>query len=427
MQTVLVALICTILQIPPLSLRYKPFSGIISSKRKKVIFLLYALALSLYFLMWLVLGKYDLISRTFYQSSIFIYSACLSLINVFMIKGKFREHLFVTGIEFLLGQFLIVVIEYYMQFIPVKNDLDYVFWDSLSILIWYCVFYFIIKKLLVDTVTPFLTLEVGKYWNTICCIPIAIHMSTAFAYSHDAPVTTPLQIAAQAFVVAAAVLMCRSIATDSKEMRRQIELSEIVGRQKAYYDTLSERVLEMRKIKHDAKHHYDTMNYFLENQDKDGLFEYCKETVKPHKYKVNIIYSGNAIVDALILRYEEISQENNIKFSVKGNFKNLHIKDSDLSVLIGNALDNAVAGCLTLKDNRSISLDIRNDNGALTIMIQNSFNGEIKKQNGKILSHKRKNEPGLGFISMKSICENYGGEMVVKYDESVFSVMFYNL
>lgn len=427
MQILWIALVNTVLQIPPLSIRYKPFSGIISATRKKVLFALYTVALAAYFALWLLLGKYNLITKDFYMASIFTASGALSLINIFVIKGKFREHLFVTGIEFLMGQFLIVVNEYILHFIPFEKELDYILIGPLCILVLYCAAYYIIKKLLVSTVTPFLTLEVGKYWNTICTIPIAIHLSTALSFSHDAPVTSPLQILGQAFVVTAAVLMCRSIAVDSWEMRNKVEMSEIIGRQKAYYDTLSERVLEMRKIKHDLKHHIDTIEYFLDKNDEKGLFEYCKETLGTQDQIPNIIYSGNAIVDALILHYELIASKNNIRFNVKGNFKDIDMKDSDLSVLIGNALDNAVAGCLTTEDNRNITLDIRNNNGALTIMVQNSFNGEIKKHNGEILSSKRKNEPGLGLVSMKSICERYGGEMDVRHEGNVFSVMFYNL
>ena len=185
--------------------------------------------------------------------------------------------------------------------------------------------------------------------------------------------------------------------------------------------------MEVRKIKHDTKHHNDVLRYYVDKNDKDGLYRYCKEMLCQTDDDIEIHYSGNSAIDGLIYRYTELAQKNDIDFKISGNLNAIDINDVDICVLLGNALDNAVTGCLTVQGERFISLSVRKDGGALTIMLQNSFDGVVSKNEDGILSRKRDNELGIGLFSMKSICEKYGGEMEVRHEDGTFSVMLYNL
>ena len=45
------------------------------------------------------------------------------------------------------------------------------------------------------------------------------------------------------------------------------------------------------------------------------------------------------------------------------------------------------------------------------------------KKGDKFFSRKRDNREGVGILSMKSICEKYGGMITFDYDENTFNTM----
>lgn len=119
-----------------------------------------------------------------------------------------------------------------------------------------------------------------------------------------------------------------------------------------------------------------------------------------------------------------IAEQKQIQFDYYGTIRSRSIADIDLCVLLGNALDNAVAGCMTIDSGRSIRLISQSEKSLLSIVVSNSFDGRVQQAEDKILSRKRENRAGVGLVSMKSICERYGGSMQTQWDENKFTVMF---
>jgi sensor histidine kinase regulating citrate/malate metabolism len=99
------------------------------------------------------------------------------------------------------------------------------------------------------------------------------------------------------------------------------------------------------------------------------------------------------------------------------------IVEMDLCVLLGNALDNAFTGCLTITENRNVTLIAQTEKETLSFVIKNTFDGEIKTKDKIILSRKRENSEGIGLKSMEAICEKYKGTMEIKYDEEHFVIL----
>ncbi len=421
------SLICTLIQIPSLFLRFVPFKRGIDQKKRRVLTLAYSISFVLNFLIWLTCAHLGFVNMTFYKFGIAIFSLIMTGVNILIIKGRYEEHLFVSGIEFLLGQVLVIGVDFVTQYFDTSTELKHILIHSAIVIFVYMLVYPLFKKLLVSTISPFWDLETGDYWKSVWLIPFIIYFATTIAYPPDAPVTTVLQLISQLLLVFATVLICRTVAADSVRMREQISFSEQIGRQKEHYSALSERVMEMRRHRHDIKHHTDVMKCYIDAENKDALFDYCKGLIEPFDNDYSIPYSGNSAVDGLIYRYMELCQKNKIDFKVSGSFTDIRISDVDICVLLGNALDNAITACASVEEERYISLSVRKHGGSLAIMVQNSFDGVVIEDNNRILSRKRNNEQGIGLSSMKSICQKYGGEMEVRYEGRIFSVMFYNL
>ncbi|MES8989573.1 ATP-binding protein, partial [Oliverpabstia intestinalis] len=102
---------------------------------------------------------------------------------------------------------------------------------------------------------------------------------------------------------------------------------------------------------------------------------------------------------------------------------NLPYENSDLCVILGNLLDNAIEAAEN-SENKEIDVRIVYVKNKLKITVKNYYTGKIKKDTGgNFISTKSdtKNH-GIGLQSVTRIVDAYGGVMEVRTDHSVFQV-----
>ncbi len=93
---------------------------------------------------------------------------------------------------------------------------------------------------------------------------------------------------------------------------------------------------------------------------------------------------------------------------------------TDLTVLLGNAMENAVED----RENPFIHLMIKQYKNALLIQIENgcSDSGSPPLENGRNVSTKRGRSHGYGLSSMEMIAESYQGSMEYWRDNGIFTL-----
>ena len=284
--------------------------------------------------------------------------------------------------------------------------------------------YLPLRKLVCTTVEPFLGLETGKYWNNVCVIPL-LFFATRFVNIGGEHNNGSLdQLVSGVVSGVLMVFICLVIAQDHKFMVERIETEEQLSNQKLHYAEMQARVENARKQKHDMKHHITAIRRFIELDDKEGLSHFCDDLSERNNLdRASLPYTGNVAVDGVVYRYMQLCEENNVEFNYSGVVHSKGIADIDLCVLLGNALDNALAACLTIPDNRSINVFCQSEEALLSIVVNNTFDGNIKEENNEIISRKRGDRPGVGLSSMRSICEHYNGNMETAWDEKSFNLM----
>lgn len=196
--------------------------------------------------------------------------------------------------------------------------------------------------------------------------------------------------------------------------------------QKEYYDTLSGQMNEIRAIKHDMRHfigvtrrlymegRYDEINRFLSeyaaNTETDPLLVFCENIV------------ANSILGYYSLKAKEAGIPFHCTCSIQ---RQLSVSDSDLCVVLGNALENAIEACTHL-DNPSaqfISVEARTINSQLLLKIENSYNGFLNIQDGAFFSTKIGENRGIGIRNIKKVVEDCGGFVKTEYDGKVFTLL----
>lgn len=165
------------------------------------------------------------------------------------------------------------------------------------------------------------------------------------------------------------------------------------------------------QYRHDMRHHLQYVSACIKNGQEEQAQSYitgiCKEieAQKVERYCEN--EAANLILSAFVGR----AKKNGIQMNVSGTLPSfITVSDSDLCVLLSNALENALHACLPIaaaKEGCVIDVQFYNKDNRLFLQIENPCSNNVQFENGVPVS----NEPGHG-IGVQSICaivEHYGG------------------
>lgn len=135
--------------------------------------------------------------------------------------------------------------------------------------------------------------------------------------------------------------------------------------------------------------------------------------------------TGNLAVDSII-NYKlqaAILNDADVKTDIAVPAE-LEMNVADLSILIGNLVDNALEALqIVPSDQRSLYLKVVVSHNRLILQITNPYVQEVKYENGEIISSKPDSDKhGLGLKSVKRIVEKYEGGIVIHHENHLFSV-----
>lgn len=135
--------------------------------------------------------------------------------------------------------------------------------------------------------------------------------------------------------------------------------------------------------------------------------------------------TGNIALDVILGEKDSLCRTKGIRFSPMVDGKALDfLSEVDIYSLFGNILDNAIEACEKLpEEERFIGLKIYRQNSFVIINSTNPFSGELKSENGVIVTTKKdRDSHGYGLKSIKYVVERYGGKVDLKTSNGVFSV-----
>ena len=101
------------------------------------------------------------------------------------------------------------------------------------------------------------------------------------------------------------------------------------------------------------------------------------------------------------------------------------VNDHEISVLLGNLLENALEACIEQKENnRLIIVKGKGDAHSLLFTIDNTCENEIKRNKRGELVTTKPTGNGIGVNSAKKIVERYNGFFSADKKEKMFCVSF---
>ncbi|EJO5349285.1 GHKL domain-containing protein [Clostridium botulinum] len=208
---------------------------------------------------------------------------------------------------------------------------------------------------------------------------------------------------------------------------KQSEKQWIIQQNKYYerqFNLMKSSMKVTNAIKHDLKNHLSIVYSLLQKEKSEEALKHISDIIEVWDSREKYVFSKNTSIDSILNFKLEEARQKNIKVFVNINIpENINISSFDISIILGNLLDNAICAVSKLKSNRYINFKMKYTKGRVIIKIDNPFNGQILMNNDKILTTKKdKSNHGIGIESIKIIVQKYDGSMELQHDNNIFSV-----
>ena len=181
---------------------------------------------------------------------------------------------------------------------------------------------------------------------------------------------------------------------------------------------------EMRGYKHDFHHHLQTLKGQLEAGEVDRALAYIEQLDNQLMNVDTLLKTGNISLDAILSAKIAQAKVENIAVTVKANVPDaLTISDLELSIIIGNLLDNAIEACRTVTGERFIRIFISMKGTMLYFSMLNAA-GAKKKKTGSLFATHKDGVHGFGLRRAEAILEEHGGWVKYNSEDGAFTSEF---
>ena len=350
---------------------------------------------------------------------------------IFLVDDYVEKSLFVYGLLLPISVVILVWASHINNYITIRQSATYLDTAVLRIIISAICFpfmYILWKKYIV----PVVKTDNRRQWRQAWIIPI-IFSIVSLAYCENNFEITYMrfnQVIARFTlsigVVIVSVMQFSNMNTEEKFVRAEEKAKRskmLIDMKSEQYNMITEKIEKTRKSRHDIHHHINVVYQLAKENKIEQLIEYLEEYNKIYSTKEPMVYCNNSTVDAILNHYILLAKDNGIEVQLNVALpEELKIRDTDLCIVIGNLLENAIEAS-EKEENKRIKLRINRSNEYICMLVSNLYNGEIKKGHSGYYSRKREfKDTGIGLSSVSAVVEKYDGRMEVDHTNGEFNV-----
>lgn len=180
---------------------------------------------------------------------------------------------------------------------------------------------------------------------------------------------------------------------------------------------------QLRSFQHDMKYHLRDLLSMSQKQNIKEMTAYLEEMTtlisNPNEY----VYSGNKEIDSNLNYLLKVANQKLKTVSVKLTIPEFHhMSFVDVNIILSNLLDNAILASERTEE-KYLKLDMSVRKTLLYIDVENSYDGILKSEKGRLLTTNQNKElHGYGLKNVNKIVKKYQGALNIHYTESRFSV-----
>lgn len=217
------------------------------------------------------------------------------------------------------------------------------------------------------------------------------------------------------------VMVWRSKTTTYYRQQNALNAQFVAG-ELAYFESYKEAQEDIRRFRHDMKHHMAQLNTLAERGDVPALRAYLAEFQQNWTQTADTLYrTGSDPLDAILNGRAAQLRRAHITLRVDGAFTEpLALSPFDICAIFANAVDNAIEENLRLSERaaRWISLSIQKNAQFLVVTLENPLAAPLDVHRRTKKADARNH--GFGLYSIREKTENNGGSVEVEQADGVF-------
>lgn len=196
-------------------------------------------------------------------------------------------------------------------------------------------------------------------------------------------------------------------------------LEKQVSAQIAHYEKLEKLNSDMRTFRHDYINHLSSINALIGEGCYDDAQNYIDKLTESTHRNEAIFRTGNRLADAILTDKSESCRDHaDIIFDGCITDK---IGNSDICIILANALDNAVEACKKCPERGRITVAAQIRQGYWTMTMRNPT---VSADSEGIMKTSKEDERnhGFGLLSIEQTVKKYDGTMAVSIKDGMFEM-----
>ncbi len=222
-------------------------------------------------------------------------------------------------------------------------------------------------------------------------------------------------------------LLYRTSFQESVRRKRDEEERKTLEIQKIQYDTITRDVEYVRQLRHDMHHSLNHLSELLAEGNQEEMSAYLSELTVQISHRNMVVYCKNKIINGLLQYYVGMAADRNITCTVNAECGDININSVDLTVMMGNTMENAIRACEKFEVNRWITVEIGVLGNSMLIQISNPCqdvhpSGKYRIDESFLPASAFRSERqagGYGLYSLEHAAKKYDGEASFRYDKRV--------
>ncbi|MFR7991462.1 MAG: ATP-binding protein [Lachnospiraceae bacterium] len=213
--------------------------------------------------------------------------------------------------------------------------------------------------------------------------------------------------------------ICINVEDKNSEMQIQFAATEL------QYKALCGKIQEEQRLRHNTRHHFRILVTLMENQEYAEMEKYLRTYLDDWEQYSGQNISRNPVINHVLEYYFKEARQQGVRVAYEIELKEHYpFSISDMTVLLGNMMENALEACLEYgREDSEIHLMIRQYKKSILIEETNPCTeADIARSKKGPLSSKKDRAEGYGITSMKMIVEKYRGNMEYWKDGNQFTI-----
>lgn len=218
------------------------------------------------------------------------------------------------------------------------------------------------------------------------------------------------------FVCSVAYMIFVVYTSGERQIRNRLEQTQAIlnlqiGQAVREISALRDSQEKTRTYRHDMRHHMQYLSSCIENGQLKQAQEYIQEIYSKIEANKVTVFCENEAANLIFSTFAKRASDNNILMQVKARIPQfISVSETDLCVLLSNALENALYSCEKQRENGQageIKVSVYEKNTKLFLQIVNSCGEDITFEKG--IPTTTRSGHGFGVRSICAIVERYGG------------------